>query len=282
MGNHGKPGSTLTPLKKETSQTDTIPKMSSINCCSSGGIYRKYIRFPTMQVYHTYRFFVSSSFERSWCPDRTLAQARKYVRKAMGTRFAEPVILNLHATWEESDTRTPLICFLSMGSDPTDQIEALAKNLELGKTECFRFLFHTWSKRQKLTPIVPIIHRLQSNINGTRTRGACEETYPHIDDAGERHSFFLKEDILLWCHVADGLWLQGGWVLLQNCHLGLEFMDELLDTVSTAESPHDTFRVWITTEPHNLFSITLLQVTLYLRNKVFQLAISLTNLKIHL
>ena len=35
-------------------------------------------------------------------------------------------------TWEESDTRTPLICFLSMGSDPTIQIDALAKKLKLG------------------------------------------------------------------------------------------------------------------------------------------------------
>ncbi|TKS79492.1 Dynein heavy chain 8, axonemal [Collichthys lucidus] len=32
---------------------------------------------------------------------------------------------------KESDPRTPLICFLSMGSDPTEQIEALAKKLEL-------------------------------------------------------------------------------------------------------------------------------------------------------
>lgn len=26
---------------------------------------------------------------------------------------------------------------------------------------------------------------------------------------------------------------EGGWVLFQNCHLGLAFMDELLDTVSS-------------------------------------------------
>lgn len=51
-------------------------------------------------------------------------------------RFAEPVILNLHSTWEESDPRTPLICFLSMGSDPTEQIEALAKKLQLGEFYC--------------------------------------------------------------------------------------------------------------------------------------------------
>uniref|UniRef100_A0A4W6EG55 Dynein axonemal heavy chain 8 n=1 Tax=Lates calcarifer TaxID=8187 RepID=A0A4W6EG55_LATCA len=68
---------------------------------------------------------------RSWCPDRTLSQARKYVGESMGMRFAEPVLLNLHSTWEESDPRTPLICFLSMGSDPTEQIEALAKKLQL-------------------------------------------------------------------------------------------------------------------------------------------------------
>ncbi|KAI4809667.1 hypothetical protein KUCAC02_018534 [Chaenocephalus aceratus] len=59
---------------------------------------------------------------------------------------------------------------------------------------------------------------------------------------------------------------QGGWALLQNCHLGLEFMEELLETITTAETIHDSFRVWITTEPNEFFSITLLQSSIKFTN----------------
>ena len=41
--------------------------------------------------------------------------------------------------WEESDNRAPMICFLSMGSDPTDNIERLAKSKGICK------LYHPYS-----------------------------------------------------------------------------------------------------------------------------------------
>ena len=83
-------------------------------------MHEKTIQFSTEHLlFHT--------LCRSWAPDRTVAQARKYIADALGGRFAEAVLLDLKGTWLESHPREPLICLLSMGSDPTSQIEDLAK-----------------------------------------------------------------------------------------------------------------------------------------------------------
>lgn len=62
-------------------------------------------------------------------------QARKYIVDSMGESYAEGVTLDLEKTWEESDLRTPLLCLLSTGSDPTDAIMALGKRLKI-ETRC--------------------------------------------------------------------------------------------------------------------------------------------------
>ncbi|KAF7256141.1 hypothetical protein EG68_07439, partial [Paragonimus skrjabini miyazakii] len=144
---------------------------------------------------------------RSWCPDRCIPMAKRYVAEAMGVAYADGVITNLEEMLEEADPRCPMICFLSMGSDPTDNIERLAKKLNL---KC-----------------------------GAISMGQGQEVH-----ARRLLSVSMQE---------------GRWALLQNCHLGLNFMDELLDTVANNESSNEAFRCWLTTEGNNNFPINLLQ-----------------------
>ncbi|XP_044147017.1 dynein axonemal heavy chain 8 [Bufo gargarizans] len=152
---------------------------------------------------------------RSWCPDRTLFQARKYISDSLHVKYTESDVLNLASTWEESDTRTPLIGLLSVGSDPTNQIYALAKKLKL----------------------------------------KCRAV-----SMGPGQGFHA-------CRLLQMSMQQGGWVLLQNCHLGLEFMEKLLDTIESSSAVHETFRVWMTTEPHRQFPVTLLQTSVRFTNE---------------
>ncbi|XP_054621741.1 dynein axonemal heavy chain 5 isoform X3 [Dunckerocampus dactyliophorus] len=154
---------------------------------------------------------------RSWCPDRTIAQARRYIAQSMGQQYTEGLVLDLDAMLTESDNRTPMVCLLSMGSDPTENIERLAK--------------------QKGVPCRPISMGQGQEVHARR---------------------------LLANSMTDG-----GWLLLQNCHLGLDFLDELLETVTmaTAENVHRDFRVWLTTDVHPRFPISLLQSSIKFTNE---------------
>lgn len=54
-------------------------------------------------------------------------QARHYISHSLGQHYTEGLVLDLDAMLAESDSRTPMVCLLSMGSDPTENIERLAK-----------------------------------------------------------------------------------------------------------------------------------------------------------
>ena len=55
---------------------------------------------------------------------------------------------------------------------------------------------------------------------------------------------------------------EGGWVLLANCHLMLNWMEDLeiiIEKYCSIESSHDSFRLWLTSKPTPFFPLSILQ-----------------------
>ncbi|CAM9708915.1 unnamed protein product, partial [Ectocarpus fasciculatus] len=61
--------------------------------------------------------------------------------------------------------------------------------------------------------------------------------------------------------------VSGSWVLLQNCHLGLDYMETMEDYLQTLPACHTDFRLFITSEPHPKFPIGLLQMSIKVTNE---------------
>ncbi|KAJ3339608.1 Dynein heavy chain 5, axonemal, partial [Kappamyces sp. JEL0680] len=152
---------------------------------------------------------------RSWCLDRTIMMSRQYIASSMTSRYAESQVLDLDALLSESNNRTPMICLLSQGSDPSADIENLAKKQ---KIDCKAI-----------------------------SMGQGQEVH-----ARKLLSTFMTN---------------GGWALLQNCHLGLPFMDELLSLILDSEVIDEKFRLWITTDVNPKFPITFLQTSIKFTNE---------------
>jgi hypothetical protein len=52
---------------------------------------------------------------------------------------------------------------------------------------------------------------------------------------------------------------RGQWILLQNCHLLPSWLKTLEKILEQLQSPHDDFRLWMTTDPTPAFPIGILQ-----------------------
>ncbi|PVD20700.1 hypothetical protein C0Q70_18859 [Pomacea canaliculata] len=152
---------------------------------------------------------------RSWCPDRTLPQAKKYIADTLGTAYSEGIIINMEKMWNESNPKTPLVGLLSMGSDPTTSIENLAKKWNL---ECRAV-----------------------------SMGQGQEVHAR--------------------RFMSGGMAQGGWLLLQNCHLSLDYVSEAMETLLETENIDSSFRLWVTTEETGKFPINFLQISIKFTNE---------------
>ncbi|KAL0227388.1 hypothetical protein P9112_014712 [Eukaryota sp. TZLM1-RC] len=137
--------------------------------------------------------------------------AQDYIKNVLGPRFVESASSTIESTFAESTCSTPLIYLLSLGADPSSDIDSFAK-------------------KEKT-----VLHQVSMG------QGQDEPARKYIAQAKKN----------------------GEWVLLQNCHLSLEFMSEIEVAFSTPDdSVHSDFRLWITTEPHLKFPIGLLQLAI--------------------
>ncbi|KAL0227411.1 hypothetical protein P9112_014735 [Eukaryota sp. TZLM1-RC] len=148
---------------------------------------------------------------RSLREDRAMLVAQDYIKNVLGPRFVESASSTIESTFAESTCSTPLIYLLSLGADPSSDIDSFAK-------------------KEKT-----VLHQVSMG------QGQDEPARKYIAQAKKN----------------------GEWVLLQNCHLSLEFMSEIEVAFSTPDdSVHSDFRLWITTEPHLKFPIGLLQLAI--------------------
>lgn len=68
---------------------------------------------------------------RTWCPDRIMTQASTYIKHTLGSDYSEGFVLNVDDVLAESMPRWPMVGLLSMGSDPTMQIELLSRKYKV-------------------------------------------------------------------------------------------------------------------------------------------------------
>ncbi|KAJ8735708.1 hypothetical protein PYW07_007328 [Mythimna separata] len=111
-------------------------------------------------------------------------------------------------------------------------------------------------------PLVPLIGFLAMGSDPTPS---IEMTAKRMENVCQSISMGQGQEVHARKLISRAL-KEGLWVLLQNCHLGLEYMVEVMEQFGELERDpehiHPMFRLWITTEPHPTFPITLLQMSI--------------------
>ncbi|CAF1548071.1 unnamed protein product [Rotaria magnacalcarata] len=161
---------------------------------------------------------------RCFCQNRIIFAINNYITKIMGEKYITPPTIYFDSIFEQSTSQIPIIFILSPGSDPTNDIQKLAER-----------------KNQ--------IHKINIE-NGTT--GNDEHKSLRILAMGQGQEKLALQAL----HAAQH---QGTWLLLQNCHLLLSFLNELEKELELSTKSHPDFRLWMTTEPIEKFPIGLLQ-----------------------
>ncbi len=151
--------------------------------------------------------------------DKMAAAMQLYVGRHLGQEFTESAQFNIHASYKDSSSTTPLIFILSKGADPASALFALGNELNC---------------RDKIYSV----------------------------SLGQGQEVKAKHYIKLATK-------NGGWVLLQNCHLAASYLPELEQTVNNfkPDEVHEDFRLWLTSMPTPKFPVSILQMGVKMTNE---------------
>lgn len=113
---------------------------------------------------------------------------------------------------------------------------------------------------EESAPNVPILFLLSPGADPTGT----------IDEFAKKKKQFPtgqvsmgEEQELQAQELIDQAFIGGKWVVLSNCHLSLEYMAELEEILNPRDKEiHESFRLFITCEPHPEFPLGLLQMAI--------------------
>ena len=112
-----------------------------------------------------------------------------------------------------------------------------------------------WSESNEATPILFLLSL------GANPTSSLDDFAKRKKTVLEKISMGEEQDKKALEAIKNGF-ITGDWVLLANCHLGLEFMSQLEDILKPkTQRVHPKFRLWLTCEPHPQFPLGLLQMS---------------------
>lgn len=203
--------------------------------------------------------------------DRTLLVVKDFIKnsEAMGERYTEPVTDTMESIYSDMSSHVPVIFLLSAGADPTDSIEQLAKKkkqsvvcVSLGQGQV-RWALSGFGRCLSLGSVCVLL--------SVRVRW-CGTVFSFCVEGGLTPAYVctlfcvLQEPVAL--KAINAAAVNGTWVLLQNCELGLPLMDGMEDVLlGMRETVNPEFRLFITCLPHYKFPLALLQMCTKITNE---------------
>jgi dynein heavy chain len=171
--------------------------------------------------------------------DRTLLVAKDFIKNndAMGDRYTEPVTDTMEMIYGDMTAFVPVIFLLSAGADPTDNIEQLAKKKKQS-VQCV-------SLGQGQVRWLPAVCCRAVSVVQCHVAQCRFVSLPHSLTWTCVVVLYSQEPVAM--KAINAAAVNGTWVLLQNCELGLPLMDQMEDVLlGMRETVNPEFRLFIT------------------------------------